>query len=112
MPSPTSTTPEDKRVALDHIAGTIAQHRALTDLLSDMKERSDALGEQIKAALGENIVGTVDGVDTVTLPFRENTSLDRKAVQAILDADTFASVLRHTQYRPLRHVGRPDATSK
>ena len=102
----TQNGPDAERVTIDYIAGSVAKHKALTDLIADLKKQADAEADIIKNALGEYVVGTIGGVDRVSLPYRTRTGgLDKNAVKALLTDEQFARVTKpDTGYRPLIHL--------
>lgn len=93
-------TESTQRIALDALRDVIAQHAILTELAKDFSERAGLLAAEIRTALGEAVVGTVDGVDLVLSPFRVNTHLDKQVIQAA-DPALYERAVRTTPYRPL-----------
>jgi predicted phage-related endonuclease len=93
---------ENQSVALDHLASVIAEHKALGVQADAIKARREELAAEIKAAIGDAVVGTVGGVEVVTVPFRTNSNIDAKIVLDVAPA-VHALALRVTPYRPVLH---------
>ena len=95
-----STSDNEQRVELDALRDTIQQHAILLEMAKEFQDRAAALGATIRDALGEAVVGTVDGADVILSPFRVNTHLDK---QIIKDSDPalYERAVRTTPYRPL-----------
>jgi hypothetical protein len=110
----TQNGPDAERITIDYLAADVAKHEALVALIADLKKQADESADKIKAALGEYVVGTIAGVDRVSLPYRTRKGgIDGTAVKALLTPEQLARVTKpDTGYRPLIHLaGEADPTA-
>ena len=66
------------------VAGLIARLRRLKAEISELTDQADILTEQIKSAMGDAIIGTVNGAPAVKWSIVETNRFDTKKAKELL----------------------------